>query len=194
MADSITNETIKQPDPEVTTLNNVLNEYNHHTNTLRSVVNSTQEPASQDESQQLSNNINNDTSGPVDESICSEEIKVTNLSKTTMQTGGDIPVSQFNTSRYILEKALTPSNIILKGMSEIIRNCIQNGMGWGILIIILVHCASARAAPMEVNGSSSIEPSRSAPMEINGSISLDQSSIPEAFSTLSTGAKTGKSG
>ena len=107
-----------------------------------------------------------------------------------MQTGGDIPVSSFNTSPYILEKTLATSTIILKGMSEIIHNCIQNGMGWGILIIILLHCASARAAPMEVNGSSSIELSGSAPMEINGSISLDQSSIPEAFSTLSAGAKT----
>ena len=53
-------------------------------------------------------------------------------------------------------------------------------MGWGMLAIIFFLCTSARAAPVELNETDFLE--------INGT--LNQSSIPEIFSSLSTGTTT----
>ena len=50
-------ETKKQLDLKVTSLDNTSIEYNHHSNASDSVVNSAQEPGPRSESQQLSNNI-----------------------------------------------------------------------------------------------------------------------------------------
>ena len=61
--------------------------------------------------------------------------------------------NQPSVGHYIIEGTFGIINNFLKGMFGIINNFLKSGMGWGILIIILLQCTTARAAPVQDNDS-----------------------------------------
>ena len=123
-------------------------------------------------------NDQSNTSIPTDESQVSNinSTKIIKVNKTSKSKG--IIVNQPNIGHYIIENTFGVINNFLKGMFSVMHSFLKSGMGWGILIIILIHCTAARAAPMHADDSLSPNPT-----EV-----INQTSIPEAFSFLGVGS------
>ena len=158
-----------QSDLQVTTHDNISSDSNYHDSASHSVRKPKQEPELELEKSHSTINDQSNISNPANESQVStihssKVIKVNKVSK-----GKGITVDQPNIGHYIIENTFCVINNFLKGM-------FKSGMGWGILIIILIQCTAA----LQANDSLSLSQ-----ME-----EMNQTSIPEAFSFLGVGATT----
>ena len=138
-----------QPDLEVTTHDNIISDYNYHDSASHSVQKPTEEPELELEKSHSTFNDQSNISNPADESQVSninstKVIKVNKVSK-----GKGIIVNQPNIGHYIIENTFGVINNFLKGMFSVMHSFLKNGLGWGILIIILIQCTAARAAPTD---------------------------------------------
>ena len=182
--------TIVQHDPEVVVSDNNHVEYNYNTNTSSSVVNSKQENRPDTPIQQLST-ITPGIKTPVKPQAKQKEEEISpnktpNNSNTKNIKSKNIlseSTEKFNAGRYITEGIINNSTQVTKEIFKVINTCLNNNMGWGLLVIIFFLCNSAKAAPTDINA-----PPNEGIMEINGT--SIQSPIPEIFSPLSDGMKT----
>ena len=109
-------------------------------------------------------------------------IEIDQVSKACKSKGKkDIIIkNQPSAGHQIIEGTFGVINNFLKGMFGIMQSFLKSGMGWGIIIIILLQCTAARAAPIQGNDSLSPTPITE----------MNQTTIPEAFSFLGFGSST----
>ena len=169
----------EQYDLEVTSHDNISIEPNYHNNAPHSVLNNEHKTGKQTKNQQLSNNSENNITIPTDESL-TPRIEVNNSFKVNEQIGKDTTANQFILDQQIIDIVFTFFETYIKELFRIINILIKNGMGWGMLLIILLLCTAAKVAPSEFNGALS-------PKQPNG---LNNPTLPEAFSNLGAGERT----
>ena len=178
-----------QPDLEVTTNDNITNDSIYHDSASHSVQKSKQETDLElEESHSTVNNQQRDISNSANEtqvSIINNSAKVIEIdlvSKACKSEGkkGIIIKNQPSVGHQIIEGTFGIINNFLKGIFGVIQSFLKSGMGWGIIIIVLLQCTAARAAPMQGNDSLSFTPIAE----------MNQTTIPEAFSFLGFGSST----
>ena len=84
----------------------------------------------------------------------------------------EIKMKKFNAGRYFIENFFKQLTMITIGTFKILNMCLDNNLGWGLLVIIFFLVNSAKAAPM------------------GNEISEVNATEPEPFSYLNEGMKT----